>query len=283
MEESKHKKNIAASTKDTIADGDESIPSQVEKAWKKLINHWVDDKRYEQEHPETYGHSEEFLLPSTPTPDQMFTLLHNIKLPAPIELTKIAATIGPGNDPDKAIRNAVRLYLRATAFQKQYEKASLTELALAADDVALSMYLIFEKTEEFRLEMDRRSDSVRTYLKKRGIRINAAKNVKINLLEYARYLSQVLFVALKSKQSITLGLEDGKEEEIERRARAAGWKEPQDLMKELRIVQESRTDNRKVFRVPKTALDHLVDFKKARKRLGGLKSLKCSTKKPPQN
>lgn len=56
------------------------------------------------------------------------------ELPTPLELAKIAAAVGPPDNPREAVRNAMRLYLEATEFRQAYEKASPIERASELDD-----------------------------------------------------------------------------------------------------------------------------------------------------
>ena len=58
-------------------------------------------------------------------------------LPSPLQLAQIAATVGPTDNPDAAVRNAMRLYLRALHFSQKHQNDSVADLALAVGDTTL--------------------------------------------------------------------------------------------------------------------------------------------------
>ena len=98
-----------------------------------------------------------YKLPSAPTRAEMARLLHGFKLPSPFQLAKLAAAVGPRDKPDEAIRDALRLHLRATIFFRRHQKDPLTELALAAgdDDLFLGAYESDATGPGLLLEMDK--------------------------------------------------------------------------------------------------------------------------------
>ena len=65
-----------------------------------------------------------------PTPTELFELLKNAQLPPPIELAKIAATVGPVDNPRKSLENAVWLYLNTLKFHETFTSATQEQRCL---------------------------------------------------------------------------------------------------------------------------------------------------------
>ena len=144
------------------------------------------------------------------------------------------------------------------------------------------------KKEQLRLEMNKRNDAVRTYLGENGLRMKSARAVKNALQNYARYDSQngflmAKFGSIEKPTALNKKWMTADERELEKHARTAGWKEPQDLLRVLQIFKESDHGQSRVkaYLVPKLVLDHLVAYKKRKKHLGGLKSLDTAAAKKP--
>jgi hypothetical protein len=226
-------------------------------------------------------------------------------LPSPLQLAKIAAAIGfhssdnaewNGRKMEAAIQNAVSLYLRAMRFHKEHQHDSLEELTIAVDsdlhvDVALSKFA--EKNPALRLEMDKATDTARRFLKKEGLLLRKAKSVLENLLEYAQQTEMREFLQSKGQnRTLAKGMTQKEhDEQIKRTATAAGWDQEAWMKHGYQIVQvkagkkvkvlskyhpngfrELRADDREVYKLSAGLLSGLVEWKKARKHSGGLKS-----------
>ncbi len=203
---------------------------------------------------------------SSPTPlGEMARLLAGVKLPKPLELAKLALSVGLHDKPDEAIRTALRFYLRATLFHKKHQNDALADLALAAGDydIFLGADTVQRLREPLRLEMDKRNDAVRRYLKKHGCNLKKAKSVKENLRDWCKHTDMLLFLALTKKLSLAVHdsmTEKEKNEAREQQARKAGWnKSDTELFAPFR---ESWPDNREVYLVPQAVLDSIVERKK---------------------
>jgi hypothetical protein len=85
-------------------------------------------QRREQEHEKSVLKKN---APPIPTPAEMFEMLKDAKtkLPPPFQLAKIAAAIGPADNPDEAIRKAAWLYLRAMKFCASFKMATAEQRA----------------------------------------------------------------------------------------------------------------------------------------------------------
>lgn len=221
-------------------------------------------------------------------------------LPSPLQLTQIAAASGPTENPDAAIKNAVRLYLRAKRFCDEHGKDSLADLALAAGDTDLHRETMFrkyaEKNPNFPLEMDERTDGARRFLKTVGWSVKQARTVLENLEAFGKLSAMGSFLKDKGKMPTqTVGMTQREwDEEVKRQAVAAGWNESewkeyegqvvscdQVGAKEIRVYpgfikerrKERRNDAREVYVLNAALLSELVRWKKAIKQTGGKKSV----------
>jgi hypothetical protein len=188
-----------------------------------------------------------------------------VKLPDPLELAKLATTVGPHDKPDEAIRTALRFYLRATLFHAKHRNDALADLALAAgdDDLFLGAYAVQRTGESLRLEMDKPNDDVRRYLKKQSCNLRKAKSAKENLRDWFKRLDIHLFLASKKQSPAVRASMTEKEndEATEQQARKAGWNTSDTEL--IEPFRENRPDNREVYLVPQAVLDSIVGWKKA--------------------
>ncbi len=196
----------------------------------------------------------------------MARLLAGIKLPKPLELAKLAASVGPQDKPDEAIRTALRFFLRATLFLKHHQNDSLAALALAAGDHDLFLGAdgVQSTGERLPLEMDKPNDGVRRYLKKHGCDLSKAKSAKENLRDWLAHVDRMLFLAVTKKELPAIHdsmTETEKIKAIEQQVRKAGWNKSDTEL--LALFREERPDNREVYLVPQAVLDSIVDWKKA--------------------
>lgn len=215
------------------------------------------------------AHLSGYKLPLPIARGEMARLLAGVKLPRPLELAKLALSAGPHDKPDEAIRTALRFYFRATLFHKTHQNDSLAELALAAGDNDLfhGADAVQSTGERLRLEMDKRNDAVRRYLKKKHCNLNKAKSVKENLRDWCKHTDMMIFLCYTKQQPLNVSdsmTEKEKIEVIEQQAREAGWNKTDTEL--LALFRENRPDNREVYLVTKAALDSIVDLKKSIKR-----------------
>ena len=223
-----------------------------------------------------------YKLPTPPAGRELTELLRGLKLPSPNQLAALAATVGPRDRPDDAVRCALRFSIQATAFLNKHRTDPLTELALAIGDhdLFLAAYAAQKTGPPLLLEMDKKNDAVRRYLREHGISLEKAKSVRENLRDSLRYTDMLVFLcSTKHQPPLPQGPLANKahQEAVERQARDAGWnKSDSDL---LAIVAEKRTDNREVYLVPQAMLDCLVAYKKGRKHSGGVKSRQTAAAK----
>jgi hypothetical protein len=180
-----------------------------------------------------------YKLPSPPTGREMAaSLTRRVKLPSPLQLANLAATCGPTDKPDEAIRNALRLYLRAEVFHRSHANDGLPALALAAGENDL--FVVADATEKvgpkLTLAMDQPDDAVRRYLRKKGTMLKKARSAKANILAWLKITDMQVLLLTKNLPWPVEGsmTEKEREKKIQEMARNAG---PLDFQKGLPLDQ----------------------------------------------
>jgi hypothetical protein len=176
-----------------------------------------------------------------------------IKLPKPLDLAKIAAALGPHDDQDKAIGNAVALYLRAVTFCDNHKNDSVEDLVTASGDLALLEEVCRRdaKAQDLCLDQTKRDDDARKFLKASGKPMQRASTVLENLLE---------LLQIRSKHQNITSRED-------------------DAKKTLELWKCRATDEHEFYMIPKSFLQNLVEWKRWKKHQGGKTSLETAAKR----
>ena len=238
-------------------------------------------------------------------------LPERIKLPGPVALAQIAAGFGSQARPADAVRRAVSLYLRATAFKAKHDNAPVLDVARVCDDELASqlgraaMMVPFERTHL--LKRDARQDEARRFLAENGLRLRKAKAVLKNLRQLRRldhldgflrnqkipvtWKGKPLWAwgaptasehgddqtklneALKAKCRMVTRTEYDKQKEAI--AKKHGWREAEaerEWKQELAGMIERQPDGRTAHRLPEMLLTGLIWWKRSIKRTGGVRS-----------
>lgn len=234
-------------------------------------------------------------------------LPERITLPNPAHLAQIAAGFGIHTRPATAVKQAVTLFLHATAFRAKHDNTPALDLAMACGDHELASQLRAFNAEIDRthlLEPDKRQDEARRELGESGLKLSKAKSVLENLHQFYR-LAHMRHFLREKKIPVTsrdgeplwvLGTTESESDEghsklnesqcrmvtrserdhrTEVIAKQHGWPEEdekRDWIRELASITERRPDGRIVYHVPSFWLGDLLQWKKSRKHSGGVKS-----------
>jgi hypothetical protein len=212
-----------------------------------------------------------------------------ITLPTPAALAQIAASFGMNDHPDTSIKAAVRLLLRATAFIEKHDKTTLIEMAEACDDKELlaqlhEAALLNPMCEKLRFETDKTRDEVRDFFANEHAGLKTAKAIWENLREFHRLLHAKTFLRdrnLSSEENETFTQLE-RDDRVVQMAENNGWREEQadsDFRTRVEQAAERQNDGREIYRFDKTMLGALVNWKKSRKRSGGLRSVRTAKRR----
>ena len=174
-------------------------------------------------------------------------------LPKPLELAKIAAAIGPHDNHDKAIGNAIALYRKAVAFCNEHRNDSALDLAIATgnDDLIEEQGDALDNERRLCLDPKTRTDPARSFLKANGKTMKRTDTVLENLQEL-----------------------------LSKRAERQGIASPKAEAKEIiQLCKRTAGDGHEYYMIPKSFLQSLVDWKRWKKQQGGKKSLVTAAKR----